>query len=240
VNRDLQCYRDDGVGFTARYLTGATATATASATATAGRGRIRVARTLLTCAMAVQVLNEIRLPSESETAYRYINVHNPRCPLFYEFADEAWACHPGLERHPVWGINWAGAALICRHLGARLPTRFEWESFASNNDPERTYPWGDAAPTFQLANFGEHFGGTSVVSSFPASDLGLYDLAGNLSEWCSDRFETADGRTAACERVVKGGAWSKDASHLEIATSRGKWERLGTTTIGFRPVWDDS
>jgi formylglycine-generating enzyme required for sulfatase activity len=91
-----------------------------------------------------------------------------------------------------------------------------------------------------LANFGEHFGGTSVVGSFPASELGLYDLAGNLSEWCQDHLATAGGQSSSCERVVKGGAWSKDAHYLEIATSRGKWERLGTTTIGFRPVWDDS
>jgi hypothetical protein len=40
--------------------------------------------------------------------------------------------------------------------------------------------------------------------------------------------------------VVKGGAWSKDARFLQIAVSRGKWERLGTTTIGFRPVWEDA
>jgi hypothetical protein len=41
------------------------------------------------------------------------------------------------------------------------------------------------------------------------------------------------------ERVVKGGAWSKDAHHLLIRARRCKWARLGTTTIGFRPVWDD-
>jgi hypothetical protein len=41
------------------------------------------------------------------------------------------------------------------------------------------------------------------------------------------------------ERLVKGGAWSKDARHLAIAASRGKWARIGTTTIGVRPVWDD-
>jgi hypothetical protein len=41
------------------------------------------------------------------------------------------------------------------------------------------------------------------------------------------------------ERVVKGGAWSKDAGHLRIACRRGKWSRIGTTTIGVRPVWED-
>jgi formylglycine-generating enzyme required for sulfatase activity len=188
----------------------------------------------------VRVLNQIGLPPESESAYRHINVHNPRCPLFFSAEESVWACRAEFESHPVWGVNWAGADLICRHLGGRLPSQQEWESFASNNDPTRTYPWGNAEPTYLLANFGEHFGGTSAVCCFPASELGLYDLAGNLSEWCHDRYGTAGGQSAPCERVVKGGAWSKDAHYLEIATSRGKWERIGTTTIGFRPVWDDS
>jgi len=227
VEPALQRYRDHAVGFAVRPC---------------GRGpgrRVRVAHTLVTCGTAVKVLNQLGLPPESESAYRHINVHNPRSPLFFSAEKGAWACPAALEDHPVWGINWAGADLICRYMGGRLPFRHEWESFASNNDPTRTYPWGDAAPTHLLANFGEHFGGTSAVCRFPASELGLYDIAGNLAEWCVDRFETAGGQGTSCERVVKGGAWSKDAHHLKIATTRGKWERLGTTTIGFRPVWDD-
>jgi formylglycine-generating enzyme required for sulfatase activity len=228
VSHDLLQYRHHAARFAVRPCGGG------------GRSRpLRVAHSLVTCGMAVSVLNQISLPPEPRSAYRYVNVHNPRCPLFFSVEETAWACASALEDHPVWGINWAGANLICEHLGGRLPSAREWESFASNNDPTRTYPWGDAAPTHLLANFGEHFGGTSSVCSFPASELGLYDLAGNVSEWCRDHFETAGGRPISCERVVKGGAWSKDARYLEIATSRGKWERLGTTTIGFRPVWDD-
>jgi formylglycine-generating enzyme required for sulfatase activity len=199
---------------------------------------IRVARTLLTCRVAAEVLNELRMPEESETAYRYINVHNPRCPLSFDRVQRRWACVPALEDHPVWGINWAGATLVCEHLGGRLPLAAEWESLASNNEPARAYPWGDAAPTHLLANYDEHYGGTSPVGSFPPSEIGLYDLAGNLGEWCHDRHGPG-GRGTSFERIVKGGAWSKDARFLAIAVSRGKWERLGTTTIGLRPVWDD-
>jgi len=200
---------------------------------------IRVARTLLTCGLAVAVLNEMGVPAEAESAYSHVNVHNPGCPLRFSAGERYWACAPALEDHPVWGINWAGASLICGHLGARLPRAREWECFASNNDPEKKYPWGSAVPTALLANFGEHFGGTSRVGSFPPSELGLLDLAGNLNEWCADAYEVTGGPHSAFERVIKGGAWSQDARRLEIATSRGKWERLGTTTIGIRPVWDD-
>ena len=220
-----------------RYVDSAVRFAASRASAEPGRS-LRVAATLVTCSVAVDVLNAIGVPGESPAAYEHINVHNPCSPLSYSQAGR-WVCPEELKHHPVSGINWAGARLLCEHLGGRLPLAQEWERFASNNDPTRTYPWGDAPPTHLLANFGEHFGGPSRVGSFPPSELGLYDLAGNLSEWCHDSFSLASGHKTSFEKVVKGGAWSKDAHYLQIAMSRGKWKRLGTTTIGFRPVWDD-
>ena len=199
---------------------------------------IRVARTLLTCRMAAEVLNELGLPEESQSAYRFVNVHNPRCPLGFDRVECRWSCAPALEDHPVWGINWAGAALICEHLGGRLPSAAEWECIASNNEPTRVYPWGNDEPTHRRANYDEHYGATTAVASFPPSELGLYDLAGNLGEWCRDCGD--NGASASFERIVKGGAWSKDGRYLAIGVSRAKWERLGTTTIGLRPVWDDA
>jgi formylglycine-generating enzyme required for sulfatase activity len=199
---------------------------------------IRVPRTLLTCRIAAEILNELGVPEESQTVYRFVNVHNPRCPLGFDQVECRWSCAPGLEDHPVWGINWAGAVLICEHLGGRLPSAAEWECIASNNEPTRTYPWGNDEPTHRRANYDEHYGATTAVASFPPSELGLYDLAGNLGEWCRDRGDHGAG--APFERIVKGGAWSKDARYLAISVSRAKWARLGTTTIGLRPVWDDA
>jgi formylglycine-generating enzyme required for sulfatase activity len=223
----------------ARYIEEAIRFRPLPAAGTDGK-RIRVATSLVTCRVAAAALNALRLPEESESAYHHVNVHNPRSPLSFDRAAGRWSCVPGLEDHPVWGINWAGAVLVCEYLGGRLPLAAEWESFASNNDPARVYPWGNDDPSHLLANYDEHYGGTSPVGSFAPSEIGLYDLAGNLSEWCRDYLAPSDGRARPFERVAKGGAWSKDARYLRIAENRGKWERLGTTTIGFRPVWDDS
>jgi formylglycine-generating enzyme required for sulfatase activity len=196
---------------------------------------LRVAPKLVTCGLAARLLDELRVPPESAMAYRYVNVHNPDCPLQYDVRRCGWHCADALAAHPAWGINWAGARLLCQALGARLPSALEWECFAADNDVSRTYPWGEDAPTPRLANFDEHYGGTTPVGQFPPSDLGLFDLAGNVGEWCLNAY--AEG--TPLERVVKGGAWSKSAVHLRIAARRGKWARLGTTTIGLRPVWDD-
>jgi formylglycine-generating enzyme required for sulfatase activity len=221
----LERYVDDAIPFVPRTGRGA------------ATGRIRVATTLLTCRMAAEILNELQWPQEAGLAYRYVNVHNPRCPLGFDAKEGQWRCRPALNDHPVWGLNWAAAQALSRYLGGRLPRGAEWEAFASNNDPTRHYPWGNAQPNAALANYDEHYGGTNVVGSFPPSELGLFDLAGNLGEWCDDWFDADAG--APLERLVKGGAWSKDAHYLAIAASRGKWARIGTTTIGMRPVWDD-
>jgi hypothetical protein len=194
------------------------------------RTPLRVARTLVTCEMAVGIFNAIGLPQEPPSSYHYVNVHNPACPLMFDEQRDGWRCEPARADHPVCGI--------CRYLGGRLPTVAEWEAFARNGDPQRIYPWGNSPPSFTLANFDEHFGGTTAVASFPPSDLGLYDLAGNVGEWCQDWFDV--DTPVPLERVVKGGAWSKDAHLLQIAVSRGKWARIGTTTIGVRPVWDET
>lgn len=200
---------------------------------------LRVAQTLLTCEVAVAILNDLCMPAEGQWSYRHVNVHNPRCPLYFDVDAGHWTCLPHLNRYPAWGINWSGALLMCRHLGARLPHASEWEAVASNNDPGRPYPWGEAPPNHLLANYDEHVGAPCEVGLFPATEHGLYDLAGNLGEWCHDPYEPPGAGLLANERVVKGGAWSKGPEHLRIAANRGKWQRLGTTTIGVRPVWDD-
>lgn len=201
----------------------------------AGKGGLRVAATLLTCEVAASVLNEMAWPPEPPCAYRYVNVHNPHCALRHDARHGGWHVASELARHPVWGLNWFAAAHVCAQLGGRLPEVAEWRDFASAGDSERIYPWGNTEPTPALANYDEHYAGTVEVGRFAPNPLGLYDLAGNLEEWCQDACPCG----AAGERMVKGGAWSKGPGRLRIAASRGKWERLGTTTIGVRPVWDD-
>jgi len=197
--------------------------------------RLRVAANLLSGELAAALLNKIGLPPEPAASYRYVNVHNPRRALCHDRRRGGWAAVPGLEQHPVWGLNWEAAVLVCRQLGARLPSAAEWERFAAGGEAGAAYPWGDDEPSPARANYDEHYAGTTPVGKFPPNTLGLYDVAGNLAEWCLD----APPAGPACERIAKGGAWSKGASLLHIGASRSKWARLGTTTIGLRPVWDD-
>ncbi len=103
--------------------------------------------------------------------------------------------------HPVVHVSWEDAMAYARWKGHRLPTEAEWEYAARGGRASDEYPWGnDRNPDgkwrhniwqgdFPLENHGDDgFLHTSPVKSFPANDFGLYDLSGNVWEWCYDWY----------------------------------------------------
>ena len=105
---------------------------------------------------------------------------------------------------PVVGVTWHDAAAFCRWLTKvtgvphELPTEDQWEAAARGGLVGQPYPWGDQAPdaggVFR-ANFRNDRSPERRVSasprpvgSFPANGYGLFDMAGNVSEWCQDRY----------------------------------------------------
>lgn len=103
--------------------------------------------------------------------------------------------------HPVVHIAWEDANAYCHWAGKRLPTEAEFEFASRNRGQNLKFPWGDelVADGKYLANFwqGEFpvdrrnedgYLTTSPVKAFPPNPLGLYDIAGNVWEWCSDLY----------------------------------------------------
>ena len=169
-------------------------------------------------------------------------------------------------KHPATHISWNDAVAYADWSGKRLPTEAEWEYAARGGLDRKRYPWGN-----QLHPDGEHrcniwqgdfpthntgddgYYGTAPVSEFSSNRYGLYNVSGNVWEWCADWFSAdyhttdASSRTNptgppnGTERVMRGGSYLCHRSWCNRyrAAARSKnTPNSSTGNIGFRCVVD--
>ncbi len=155
----------------------------------------------------------------------------------------------GYAKHPVVGVSWYGALAYAKWVGKRLPTEAEWEVASYGGHEDFIYPTG---PDIERSHANFFSSDTTPVMSYPPNGYGLYDMAGNVYEWCEDWYDhhyydlsvqephDPKGPLQGVYRVLRGGCWKSLKEDLRCSHRHRNNPGLMNGTYGFRCAADVS
>ncbi len=182
--------------------------------------------------------------------------------------------HPAYDDYPVVGVTWCATKIFCAWRTKfmndaregqgkfpvpkfRLPSEAEWEYASRGGRDMAKYPWGGPyvrnAKGCALANFkpgrgnyyDDGFQYTNPVAAFFPNDYGLYDMAGNVAEWCEDAYIESSMQLVwdlnptyfdqnEPRKLIRGGSWKDIAFYIETGSRAYEYEDSARSFVGFR------
>ncbi len=136
-----------------------------------------------------------------------------------------------IDKIPVVGVSWNDAIAYSNWLDKRLPTEAEWEYAAKGSKKNLIYPWGNEV-VFDMDNV-QNEEGIKTVGNYSPNEYGIYDLGGNVQEWCNDFYEkeyykkspllNPKGPDKGSERVLRGGSFYLNAVFYSRTSNRSRF-----------------
>jgi len=185
-----------------------------------------------------------------------------RCWIELDTTSYTFSIVEGYEYWPASWVSWYGAMMYANYYGLTLPTEAQWE-YAARAGQQLEYPTNNGNLSYSQANYGTGFGGrrgetylTSVGELYPPNPFGLYNMAGNVSEWCLDWYDENFYQTCVDndiylnplnesipgdveKKVLRGGNHTYPG-HVAMSSSRTDTPPFVTTDhMGFRVLMNN-
>lgn len=187
----------------------------------------------------------------------YISVTEVTVGQYKEYCRQTGKSMPEQEAgtsdsYPIAFVTWYEANEFCQWVGGYLPTEAQWEYAARSRGLNLKYPNGNTID-HSFANYSgtgqtDKWKRVAPVAKFPPNSLGLYDMAGNLYEWCQDYYRSdyyknssqinPTGPASGMFKVIRGGSWYHGKEAMRT-TSRYRYMPVARLSfLGFRVAWD--
>ena len=184
--------------------------------------------------------------SDNYSDQNYLELNDIDCRI--DYSGGVFTAQSGYEDHPVVKVTWYGANGFCEYYGFSLPTEAEWEYACRAGTTTRFYTGDSESDLDRAAWFKSNSGDnkTHAVGGKQANAFGLYDMHGNIWEWCKDWFDSNYYRNSPSQdppggesgeyRIKRGGGWRGSSTYSRSAARDYGVPGDGYNYVGFRVV----
>ncbi len=186
--------------------------------------------------------------NQTEGGVTWLDINGSYCQI--EQVNGIFKAKEGKENYPVIQITWYGARAYAKWVGGRLPTEAEWEYASRGGNQSKGYKYSGSNNIDDVAWYSSNAKGlprTQVVGTKQPNELGIYDMTGNVWEWCNDDWHGSytnaptDGSSwgdgLGSSRVFRGGSCYYYPYHCRVAYRNGSYPNNSNSFYGFRVVF---